>query len=134
MQTFLVILSSFFFGYACSRIAIRKRRHPTHWFIMGVLFGFLALILIALLPPPPLKFFHRKQEIIIKKIPSLVAIEPKHMHKIWYYLNQEQVQFGPMSLDALSRDWREGKVKSTSFVWNEELDDWKALQEVLRPE
>jgi len=49
--------------------------------------------------------------------------------KLWYYLDESNNQCGPMTLDALRNEWMEGKVKNTTFVWNEELPEWKPLQE-----
>ena len=37
-------------GFVCMEIAKRKGRSPILWFVIGVLFNFLALLIIAVLP------------------------------------------------------------------------------------
>ena len=133
MQTFLIILSAIFLGYGCSQIARRQGRNPTIWFILGVLFGLLALIVIALLPASKQKRAET-QTTPEPKLVSLKTLIESHTGKLWYYLGSDQTQFGPMSLDALSREWREGKVSEKTLVWNEELTEWKQVTEILRPE
>lgn len=39
-----------FCGWACYSIAESKRRNKELWAVLGVLFGFIAVILIAFLP------------------------------------------------------------------------------------
>ncbi len=133
-----MILSSFLFGYSCSQIARNKGRHPGYWFLIGLLFGLLALLAIALLPPPgraSTLFRQRAQRPPpVTKIPKLATIDPAQAHPIWYYLDREKTQLGPMSFDALTRDWREGKVTDRTWVWNERLENWKPLNEVLQAE
>ena len=133
MQTFIMILTSLLFGYACGQLAKRKGRNANQWFISGTLFGIFALILLALLPPPKLKRAARPAP-EQKKIPALTVIDPTNENKLWYYLTEERVQEGPMSLNLLTQQWQTGKVNSATFVWNEELEEWKALKDVLAPE
>ena len=39
-----------------------------------------------------------------------------------------------MSFDALTRDWREGKVTDRTWVWNERLRELETPERVLQAE
>jgi hypothetical protein len=52
--------------------------------------------------------------------------------KLWYYLDPSQNQLGPMSHHALTNAWKEGKVTPATYVWHEELPEWKPLQEFIK--
>jgi hypothetical protein len=39
-----------------------------------------------------------------------------------------------MSRDALSAAWKEGKIDLTTYVWHEELTEWKPLRDTLKAE
>lgn len=129
-QLFLSILLSVFLGMACSRLARHRGRHPTHWFIGGVFFGIFALILLFLLPA-------RKQKAAAAPEPvrsKLNLLFPEHDGKLWYFLDEGKAQHGPMSLDALSRSFWEGKVKKTTYVWNEAMENWQEFDRVIQNE
>lgn len=129
-QLFLSLLLSIFLGMACSRLARHRGRHPTHWFIGGIFFGIFALILLFLLPA-------RKQKPAAPTQPArpkLNLLFPEHDGKLWYFLDEQKAQFGPMSLDALSRSFGEGKVNKTSYVWNEAMDNWQEFDAVIQLE
>ena len=133
MHLLTTIVFIFLCGNVCSRLAKYKQRNPKHWFWMGILFGFLAVIVLACLPRSK-KIIPASAPPALPKIPALKAIDVLHSNRIWYYLDKEKQQFGPMSLDLLSLNWREGKVQETTYVWNETFDQWKALKEVLQPD
>lgn len=40
-------------GYGCYRLAQQKNRNAPLWFVLGVLFGLLALLILALLRAVP---------------------------------------------------------------------------------
>lgn len=134
MQTFFMILTSLFLGYACGQLAQKKGRNPNHWFFIGALFGLFALLTLALLPPPKNRRGSKQAPAPQEKNPLLTAIDTSNENKLWYYLDAQQTQFGPMSLQGLTREWQEGKVNAATFVWNETLDQWKSLENVLRIE
>jgi len=131
MQILLTLLLSFLLGIGCSRLALKRGRHPTVWFAAGLLFGIFALIVLYLLPPPK-RQKEAPEEVIIAPSPQLPLHTPEHASRLWYFLDEQKAQLGPMSFEALSRAWHEGKVHEKTFVWNEEMDNWKRLQEVIK--
>jgi GYF domain 2 len=120
------ILIGLLSAFICAHFAKRRGRSPLNWFLGGAFFGLLAVAALFLLPvrkaaaKPP----------VAPILPVLQAVIPAQAGKLWYYLNQEKQQCGPMSFDALNREWTEGKLDVRSFVWNDELTDWKRLEEV----
>ncbi len=128
MQTFLTILLSLVLGWGCSHIARQRGRNPMNWFIAGVFFGVFALAALFLFPK------RNKSEAVPlpQSLPKLAVLSPSHAEKLWYFLDEEKTQCGPMSLDALSEAWRKGKVKENSYVWNELMENWQLFHEVIK--
>ena len=117
-------------GFSCAHFARRRGRNHKTWFIIGLLFGIFGLIALFLFPirkPQPLG------EQAPAPMPKLAAISSDHSDKLWYFLDEQKAQFGPMSIDALSREWREGKVGEQTYVWNETMENWARVQDVLKP-
>lgn len=129
-QTFLTIAMGFVFGWGCAHYAARRGRNPRLWFIAGALFGIFALITLFLFSA--LKA--RKQQPVRPTQPAqpkLSALSPTHADKLWYYLDSEKNQLGPMSFPALTRAWNEGSVREQTYVWNEEMENWQYFKEVI---
>ena len=63
----------------------------------------------------------KKKEEPKASLPAPVA------NKIWYYLSEDMTQSGPISTHALKQAWKDGTVTDTTYIWNEDLDDWKQL-------
>ncbi|HSW86597.1 MAG TPA: DUF4339 domain-containing protein [Rhabdochlamydiaceae bacterium] len=55
---------------------------------------------------------------------------PPKSNKFWYYLDQANQEFGPMSYDALQEAWIAGKISLNSYVWNEDLENWIRFEEI----
>ena len=104
-------------AHICARIAVRKNRNPTAWFIFVFLFGVLALIALYFLPP--------KEKAIPAPIPPSPALQ-----KLWYYLGKENKQYGPMSFAALKEAYFHKKLVPSTFLWQEEMDNWKSLEKI----
>ncbi|SRR5690349_801347 len=127
MHYFFSLLIGIFNAFLCAHFAKKRGRNPLYWFIGGALFGLFALGILFLLPIRKIAA-QVKTEI---HAPLLQALFPAQAGKLWYYLDQEKQQYGPMSLDALGRAWNEGKLHVHSLVWNEDLESWKRLEEVV---
>lgn len=131
MQTFLSILLSLTLGWGCSHLAKQRGRSPLNWFIAGLFFGIFALIVLFILPNR--RRGETSHPVIPQKIPRLTLLSPSHEEKLWYFLDEEKTQIGPMSFDALSKAWIEGKIRENTYVWNELMDNWQQFQEVIKP-
>jgi hypothetical protein len=132
MQTFLSIVLGVILGWGCSYYAKRRGRNPTPWFFAGLFFGIFALLILFILP------VRKAGEKTVAQAPSapkpapLTTIFPLHAGKLWYFLDEQKAQFGPMSFDALSKARHEGKVQEQTYVWNETMENWQRFQDVIQ--
>lgn len=136
MYTFFSVLLWLIIGAICSRTAKQRGRSPSLWFFLGILLGVIGLIILYILPPkkivlatapssPPLS------PPLIEDTPSLARTESAPETTIlWYYLDEGNKQFGPMSFHALQTAWDEDQITSTTYVWNEQMENWKTLGEI----
>lgn len=132
MYPFLSTLIFLTLGSICSYTAKQRGRHPTAWFFVGVLFGFLGLLCLYLLPS-------RKKIALPSNVGTPAVIVPQTDWKFaesssslpkqgWFYLDEANQQYGPMSLEGLKRAWSEQKASETTYVWNETMTDWQSVQ------
>ena len=120
------IVVSFLLGCQCRHLAMKKGRDQTVWFMAGVFFGIFALLIILFLPA------RVKVATTLPIEPSFEALSSLHAEKFWYFLDETKQQYGPMSFSALKAAWKEGTVRKKTFVWNEEMENWKPLEEVIK--
>lgn len=132
MQTFLSILLSLILGWGCSQFARQRGRSPLNWFIAGLFFGIFALILLFILPVLKRKDPLKSESFPSPKIPQLMLQTPSHAEKLWYFLDEQKTQYGPMSFEALSRAFSEGKIKDHTYVWNELMENWQEFEKVIQ--
>jgi hypothetical protein len=124
----LTLLAALLTGLLGAYLAHKRGRNPYIWFCIGSFFGILGAFAIFFAPS--------RKKALSKPAPPIPVREPEPTiqgpsDKFWYYLNPEHQQVGPMSLDGLTNAWRQRKISLTTYVWNEELPDWKPLQELL---
>jgi hypothetical protein len=50
MELGALLMHAVFFGFASAWLAVRKRYRPLPWFILGMLFGAIAIVLLYLQP------------------------------------------------------------------------------------
>jgi predicted PurR-regulated permease PerM len=130
MYYFYSFLISILIAFACSHFAKKKGRNSSLWFMSGAFFGVFALIVLLFLPKLKRTAAQQASSAPVKLLRALI---PAQMSKFWYYLDEEKKQFGPMSFEALSRAWEEGEVQAHTLLWNEDLENWKRLDEVTSP-
>ncbi len=122
----LMIVSALGIGALSAYLARKRGRNPYLWFAVGFLFGIFGIFAI---------FFasgKKKEEAAAPKEPVFSIQGPKD--KFWYYLDPANQQLGPMSHDAVTAAWHEGKIHMGTLVWHEELPEWKPLKEVVKIE
>jgi len=118
------LIAGFIMGLISAYLAQRRGRNPIFWFFMGLIFGVFGLLFFFNIPAK------KKLPPISKPQPQPYVFGPSD--KFWYFLDDTHTQIGPMSYIALSNQWRQGKIKPATFVWHEDLPDWKPLQELIR--
>jgi hypothetical protein len=112
-------------GSISAYLAFNRGKNPYLWFAIGFLFGVLGVFAM---------FFSssKKKPLPAPKQPALRLEGP--VDKFWYYLDPAHVQQGPMSKDALTQAWKLGKINPSTYIWHEELPEWKPLKESLKLE
>lgn len=118
-------------GTISAYLAWKRGKNPLLWFGLGALLGIFGLLFLIYSKPAK-----KQQPPKQKKDPNTIDITPQftpeHKNKLWYYLGPGNQQEGPMSFDALSRAWRDGKINPKTYLWNEALDNWKPLSDFLK--
>lgn len=122
----IAFLSSLIQGYCCYRIAEQQKgRDPWFGAALGVCFGIFGILALLLFPP-------KRQRKQTKQAPRKKASLLGPQDKLWYYLENNDTRVGPISFLALNEAWNQGRIKRSTYVWNEELTDWKLLKEFLK--
>jgi len=123
MSNELMIFSALAMGGIAAYLAKRKKKDPFLWFCIGAFFGLLGVLYLYFFAKPAKKTEEPPLSTVVK-----ASTLPQ---KFWYYLDQENHQFGPMSFEALNQAWKDGKVSINTYVWNEDLESWKPFGELI---
>lgn len=127
-STLSVFCLSILFGFISAYLAHRRGKNPYFWFLIGFVFGIFGVMAFFLG-----SFYQNRAKVDAEIPPPLPQpyIEGP-ADRFWYYLDTTRQQQGPMSFDALTQAWKKGDVSTASFVWHEELTEWKPLQELIK--
>lgn len=128
--TTATLVCGFLMGVLSAYLAHRRGKNLYLWFSLGFLFGIFGILAIFFAPNPKKKESSSVAPVIQEPAPAPSIQGPKD--KFWYYLDPTHVQQGPVSFDALTTAWREGKITVSTYVWNEDLTDWKVLAELVK--
>lgn len=130
-----LLMGAVFSGTISAYLFYRVKKRPLHGFLIGFLFGVYGLAWILITSWPSLKKRGGGRRIPQQLRPAFPLPQEKTLQgpsdKFWYYLNEAHEQQGPMSLTALSGAWKEGKVSLSTYVWHEDLPEWKKLGEFV---
>jgi hypothetical protein len=121
----LSLISSLCFGTLAAYLAYRRGRNIYGWFLLGALLGLFGMMAI---------FFVSQNKKRARKKPVMVSTIAGPKDKFWYYLDAKHQRIGPISLTALTTEWRKGNLSSSTFVWNEEMADWSPLEKLIKKE
>lgn len=121
----VMLIGAAIIGMISAYLAYKRGKNPYLWFFIGFLFGIFGIFAIFFISP--------------KKAPEPAPKQPVFRidgpaDKLWFYLDSSHSQQGPMSRDALNSAWKSGKINLSTYVWHEELPDWKPLKETLKLE
>ncbi len=131
MRMLISLLLLLFFAFLSSYIAKQRGRDPIAWFMIGILLGIFApLLLLFLKPLKPGQEIEEDKEInedIKLSAPSKAA---SYIDKEWFYLDKSHQQQGPIYFAALKTLWFEEKITSATYVWSEGMTQWKRIGEL----
>ena len=140
IDPFFIILVAIFLGTLSSYLARKKNRSPLYWFFIGAYLGVIGLIILYFLPSksknldlvPALNKGYPEP-----KAQSELSLPPRKdssswikKNQLWYFLDKDNKQFGPMSLNGLKQSWIDDLMTSQTYIWCEDMEDWKRLEDV----
>jgi hypothetical protein len=120
-------------AFAAAYFAKLKGRDPILWFVIGFLFTIPALILLYLLPDSnesDVTMTVSEPDPSLTPSPTKVIERLPDENKLWYYLDQEHEQMGPVSVVALRDLWNTGLLEPGSLVWTEGMSKWETIEEL----
>jgi hypothetical protein len=127
----LLITMLLLMGAITAYFANQRGRDPMIWFMVGMLFGLLGLLLLFILPVAPKEEEDKQVLDITPKIePEPLPPANQYLSTDWFYLDQQQQQHGPVPLQTLKDLWAEAKISGESFVWSEGMPEWLMVQEL----
>lgn len=127
MQLLNVLLFALFFGVLSAHFAKKQRRNPVTWFLVGFFLGLFGVGLICLLPFVERWKAQRKHKpaLSLRHMPP-----PPERSQIWYYLDAQHQEKGPIELPDLVQIWKEEQIGKNSYVWSAGMPEWKKLSEI----
>ncbi len=129
MHPFLTIGLWFILGAACGYLALKKGRNPYVWFFIGLIFGLLGILALYII-----SFRARKKEPEVEIPIKITEINQEPLlpgvQKVWYYLDKNHQQCGPISFQSLQNEITIGEIAASSYVWNEEMENWKQIKDL----
>lgn len=120
-----------FFGTICAVIAKQKGRDPVAWYVLGMLFCLLALIVLLLLPSlPPQQDVEENEDQKLAGIKLQELVEKSYQQNEWFYIGKERNTQGPVGFSFLKKIWEEGGISANSFVWSEGMQKWERIKDL----
>ena len=112
--------------------ANQKGRNPFTWFGLGFFFGIFGLIILYFLPnlhsTGPAMALSKPAPSLNPPAPIIEIERTADEDKLWYYLDKDHAQMGPVSVIALRDLWNRGLLNSESLVWSEGMDEWQKVE------
>ena len=139
IHPFWTLLFGLILGALCSYFSRGRGRDPLGWFAIGFFFGIFGLIALFIIPPKVQRLEVNASQPLEGSggAPEIDPVQPKRELPppseeltLWYLIDEEGDQQGPMSFDALSRSFHERKVLPSTFVWNEDMEEWKKISDL----
>ena len=132
-QIIFSLIMSFIIAGLTGYYAEQKGRSSIAWFIITLFISFIAPLILYFLPP-----LNDIKEGIIQPIDKPITLLqsppqiPKDSDavadKLWYYLDANHQQYGPVSLIALKELWDTARLDLNSYVWSEGMEKWERVE------
>ena len=122
------IIMGSLFGIIAGYLAFQRKRNHYLWFLLGFVFGIIAIF--ALIFAPKKKKARRRVQTMRRKEPSAPVLQGP-IDKFWFYLDPTHKQVGPVSHSAIAKAFHLGQISKTTYVWHENLSEWKKLEELI---
>ncbi len=130
-------LACLIYGSIGAFYAKQRSKNPFFWFTICFTLGLGALIAF-ILHPHIKKMFKKDQKEVPKdvlkapviKTPTFSTFSPD---TIWYYLDKDDNQNGPMSLKKIQALQEENIIHSDIYIWTEAFSQWKQWKNIFPP-
>lgn len=131
MRMFLSFVFLLFLAGLTGFFAKKRGRDPVGWFLLSLLIGIFALLILFILPTRA-KESANDLEVDEDKLlfGSSTSEEGGVYSKEWFYLDVDHKQIGPISFDKLQDVWEEGVIAERTFVWCEGMTRWVKIQDM----
>lgn len=115
---------SVIFGMISCYMAHSRNKNPFLWFFIGFIFGIFGFFALFLAP----------KKKVLKNIPppQPIPVLQGPVDKFWFYLDPDRQQIGPVSYNAITKAFEMGQISKTTYVWHQDLTEWKQLGELYR--
>lgn len=131
-QLIFTIIFGMIMGGITAFFAERRGRSPTIWFFVGFLAGIFGLLLLFILPQyskEASKTVPPKSDVTIAPaVPP--AASPVVGEKLWYYLDRQQIQCGPVPYSHIKALLDKQELTPATYVWSEGMPSWKTIKEL----
>lgn len=136
------LIFSFIIACCTAYYAQKQGRNPGLWFFLGAALSLFAPLILYLLPPvnnqngiqsrstTPAS----KSDISLQLPVSSLTEEAEKSNatdaaeeKLWYYLDKNHCQIGPVSIIALRDSWKSGNLQTSDYVWSEGMPEWEKI-------
>lgn len=137
-NTNVLLFILFFLMIGCTAYyANYKGRNPVIWLLLAILLGVFAPLILLFLPDLKNKQKSNGLPTMTVSKPDLSLARPPGLpeelqkqekeDKLWYYLDQNHHQTGPVSVVALRELWNRGKLELNQYVWSEGMEKWEKV-------
>lgn len=116
--------------------AYLRGKNPWLWFAIGFFFGILSPIFLLFFTAHPQAPASRESA---KEFPSEEGfqekqiLQPPHFNDdkvLWYYLDNEHRQMGPVTLMTLKELIEKEVLHKKTYVWTQGMGNWKKIEEL----
>ncbi len=135
MQFLLLFLFTVLSGWVTSIFAQKRGRDPFVWFMIGMVFGVMGMMMLFIFPSLTKKGETTPddpEEPLYQQTFPLghEDLTQKFYLWDWYYLNDERNTTGPVGFAEIKKLWNEKAIRDSTYVWHEEMTDWQRITEI----
>ncbi|NNM42999.1 MAG: DUF4339 domain-containing protein [Chlamydiae bacterium] len=125
MSSSFLLVTGLALGTLAAYLAKRRGLNPYFWFGIGLFFGALGICVMFLFP----KKTEGSNAVPTPPAPPVLSKK----NTLWYYLDQNHTQSGPISEDFLQELFQKNTISEETYLWCEDMDNWGRYKEIFVP-
>lgn len=132
MRMLISVLLLLFFASLSAYLARQRGRDPVAWFMIGILLGIFAPLLLILLKPLQMGDEDKEEIETIRSSSTQVQESPaqSYLNKEWFFVDENHQQQGPVNFDQLKVLWQENKITLATYVWSQGMSQWIKIEDL----